>query len=684
MSARTDTLRVFPFRYKLTLLIAAIVVIVLAAILAVAERYIEDEFRALVIEQLGQTDRYVGETLEGRFELLQSSTRLLSDDKLVLDILTDPGLSDLTRSDIVEEEIAPALGEVDLLAVLDDDGNVLGHNAGWAEAVTRVFDQVRAAGWFPELLAGRPASGTVFLAGDYHQVVGMPVFIGEEMAGIVIASRAFTEEQLGAIKDATGADIAILRDGRVFLSTFGTLTEDAGRVAGYHAGLDDWLASGPGAAAEDGPGAAAEDGPAAATGEGVAAEARLLDERYLLRRVEGSEGLAPPYVVAQSLDRRLAFLNGLRLSILGIGALGVGIGVALGFLMALAVSRPILSLRNATREVERDNLDHRVSIHTRDEFAELGFAFNRMIEGLEEKRRIRSALDKSVSPEVADHILGSDAQLGGERRRATILFSDIRGFAELAERLPAEQLISLLNAYYTRINACIEAHRGITDKYIGDAVMALFGIPVAREQHALDAVRTAQDLVGALSVFNREVASGYGLTVETGIGISTGDVVAGLIGSADRLAYTAVGDETNLSSRLEGLCRHYDAQIILGEAAVQELESASPEALANLPLRELDKVRVKGRKTPVRVYELLVRPIPVTELAPQLSFFQQARQCLLRRDFAGARTGLEAVLAAWSEDRAARALLLRCEAYAADPALFDREYHEGVRILTSK
>lgn len=676
MSAQTETLRVFPFRYKLTLLIALIVVIVLAAILAVSERYIEDEFRLMVLEQLGQTDRYVGETLEGRFELLQSSTRLLSDDKLVLDILTDPGLSDLTRSDIVVEEIAPALGAVDLLAVLDDDGEVLGHNAGWSEAVTRVFDQVRATSWFPELLAGRSASGTVFLAGDYHQVVGMPVFIGDEMAGIVIASRAFTEETLGAVKEATGADIAILRDGRVFLSTFGTLTEDAGRLAGYHAGLDDWLASGPGAAAEAGPGAA--------TGDGAAAEARLLDERYLLRRVDDAEGLAPPYVVAQSLDRRLEFLKGLRLSTLGIGALGVGIGVALGFVMALAVSRPIRSLRHATREVERDNLDHRVSIHTRDEFAELGSAFNRMIEGLEEKRRIRAALDKSVSHEVAEHILGSDAQLGGERRRATILFSDIRGFAELAERLPAEQLISLLNAYYTRVNACIEAHRGITDKYIGDAVMALFGIPVAREQHALDAVRTAQDLVGALRVFNREVASGYGLTVETGIGINTGDVVAGLVGSEDRLAYTAVGDETNLSSRLEGLCRHYDAQIILGEASVQELESTSPEALADLPIRELDQVRVKGRKAPVRVYELLVRPLSVAELAPQLSFFQEARQCLLRRDFAGARSSLEAVLAAWSEDRAARALLARCEAYAADPALFDREYHEGIRIFTSK
>ena len=192
MAEGTEALRVFPFRYKLTLLIAGIVVLVLAAILAVAERHIEREFRALVIEQLSQTDEYVAETIAGRYARLRSTARLLSDDKLVLDILTDPNLSDVTRNDIVEEEILPGLAGVDLLAVLDDGGRVLGHNAGWASAVTGIFDRIKAAPWFPELLAGQPGSGIVLLDRRYHQVVGMPVFIGEEMVGEVLASQAFT------------------------------------------------------------------------------------------------------------------------------------------------------------------------------------------------------------------------------------------------------------------------------------------------------------------------------------------------------------------------------------------------------------------------------------------------------------------------------------------------------------
>ena len=668
MAERDSPLRIFPFRYKLTLLIATIVVVVLAAILAVAERHIEGEFRRLVLEQLEQTDHYVAETMAGRYEQLLSSTQLLSDDKLVLDILTDPSLSAVTRSDIVVEEILPALRGVDLLAVLDDNGNVLGHNMGWAVAVTRVFDDLKAAEWFPELLAGRTASGIVFLDRRYHQAVGMPVYIADQMVGMVIASRVFDEDELAAVKEATGADIAILRGGAVFLSTFEALTEDPGQLAGYRAGLDRWLA---------------DELEPAADGAG-ASEVRLLDERFLLRRVSGGHGVAPPYVVAQSLDDRLAFLKDLRASTLGIGALGIGVGVALGFVMALAVSRPIRSLRLATREVERENLDHRVSIRTNDEFAELGSSFNRMVEGLQEKKRIRSALDKSVSRDVAEHILGSGARLGGELRRATILFSDIRDFATLAERLPPEKLIGLINAYFTRINRCIDAHHGITDKYIGDAVMALFGIPVAREQHTLDAVRTAQDMIGALRVFNREVGSQYGLEVEIGIGISTGDVIAGLVGSENRLAYTAVGDETNLASRLESLTRHYGAQIILGEAVIAELECVSPEALGGLPIRELDRVRVKGRKTPVRVFELLVRAGSLAELAPQLALFQEAHRCRLRRDFDAARARLEGVLETGSEDAAARVLLTRCEAYAADPGLFDRDYEAGVRVLTTK
>lgn len=671
--APNRSLRVFPFRYKLTLLITAIVVLVLAAIFLVAEGYIEDEFRTLVIRQLEQTDRYVHETMNSRYEQLFSSAVYLSEDKLILDILTDKGLSLITRNDIVTEEILPGLLNVDLLVVLDDEGRLVGHSLGWSESVGGIIEALRAADWFSDLLLGRDAVGYLTTDDAYHQAVGMPVFIGEELLGIVIPCREFGAEELAQIKEVTEANIAVLRDGAVFFSTLASGFD----LEESHAELDAWL-SGRATPADI---AVSAD---AATSGSAASEVDLGGERFLVRPVFEPNGFVPPYIVIQSLDERLAFLEDLRFSTMVIGSIGIAVGIALGFLMAMAVSRPIQVLRVATREVKRENLDHRVSIRTHDEFAELGASFNEMIAGLAEKKRIRSALDKSVSRDVADHILSSDAQLGGERRRATILFSDIRDFTTLAERMDPRSLITLVNAYFSRINHCIDSHHGITDKFIGDAVMALFGIPIARETHALDAIRAAQDMLGSLRAFNREVASAYDCQLDIGVGINTGDVVAGLVGSEDRLAYTAVGDEVNLASRLEGLAKLYGAKIVLGEATVAELERTSPEAFAELALRELDRVRVKGRSSAVAVYEVLMRTESPSELAPQLELFQKAHRCMLVADFEGARIHLESVLNAWPHDLVARVLRERCGVYIEDPGLFEREYEAGVRILTAK
>ena len=183
MPAPNRSVRVFPFRYKLTLLITSILVMVLAAIFVVAEGYIEDEFRSLVIRQLEQTDRYVGETMKFRYDQLFSSAVYLSEDKLILDILTDKGLSPITRNDIVTEEILPGLINVDLLVVLDDEGHLVGHNLGWRESEGGIIEALRAADWFSDLLSGRDAAGYLTTDDAYHQAVGMPVFIGEELLG---------------------------------------------------------------------------------------------------------------------------------------------------------------------------------------------------------------------------------------------------------------------------------------------------------------------------------------------------------------------------------------------------------------------------------------------------------------------------------------------------------------------
>lgn len=667
---RSSGFRVIPFRLKLTLAISGIVVALLGTLFFVIQRNIETEFRRLVTRQLEQTERFVSEKMGDRRAQLFSSAVTAAHERLIHDLISDTSLSPATRQDILADEVQPGLMGVDLVAITDPDGNVLAQELPATGEPQPVVGAVTSEPWFADLLAGADVAGHVFVGGQYHQIVGVPVFLAEEMIGAVLVGKTLEGANLIEIKESTDADVVVLADGRVAVSTIWTWSNDEETLESYLQAFSAWL-----------PSALART----AGGADRATELDLLGERFLARIEDDPDDFVPPYVVVQSLDRRLAFLDDLELTTIGIGVLGVGIGIAMGFGLALAVSRPIQVLRLATREVERENLDHRVDIRTRDEFAQLGNAFNDMISGLAEKQRIRSALDKSVSPEVAEHILSSEANLGGERRRTTILFSDMRAFSTLAEALDPTELIELLNGYFTRINGCIRSHHGVTDKFIGDAVMALFGAPIPRAEHALDAIRAGLDMLGVLEVFNREVAlPRFETRLRIGVGINTGDVVAGLVGSADRLAYTCVGDDVNLASRLEGLTERYGADLVIGESTFRELQQASPDALREIPVRELDRVRAKGKRADVAIYEVLRRGETARELQPQLDLFAEALRCLRAADFEGAILHLGSVLSAAPRDEAARIMLERCEKYAADPELYERDHDGGVRVLTTK
>jgi adenylate cyclase len=222
-----------------------------------------------------------------------------------------------------------------------------------------------------------------------------------------------------------------------------------------------------------------------------------------------------------------------------------------------------------------------------------------------EKRFIRESFQHYLMPEVVDELLRDPRKLalGGEKRTVTIFFSDIRGFTSISEKLSPEALVELMNEYLSDMTDCILENRGLVDKYIGDAIMAFWGAPLPNTTQIEDAARGARAMHERLQALNRGWQARGIPRVAIGMGISTGDVIVGNMGSRNRFNYTLMGDEVNFASRLEGLTKSYGVSCIVGEHTARELEK-----LGTWTVRELDLVTVKGKKEPRRIYELTLDP----------------------------------------------------------------------------
>ncbi len=229
-----------------------------------------------------------------------------------------------------------------------------------------------------------------------------------------------------------------------------------------------------------------------------------------------------------------------------------------------------------------------------------GVAYQYFVEG-REKRVVKRLFSRYVSKDVYDQLMRdpSSARLGGQRREMTVLFSDIRGFTTFSEQGQPEEIVHQLNEYFSRMVDVLLAHHGTLDKFVGDAVMALFGAPLEDPDHAEHAVQAALAMMAGLSQLNATWAAEGRKTLAIGVGINTGDMVAGNIGSATIMSYTVIGDAVNLGSRLESLNKQYGTTIIISEATRQRLKG-------NYAIRPLGDVVVKGKSQPVAIHE--VRP----------------------------------------------------------------------------
>jgi adenylate cyclase len=298
-----------------------------------------------------------------------------------------------------------------------------------------------------------------------------------------------------------------------------------------------------------------------------------------------------------------------------------------------------------------------------------------------EKRRVRSAFGQYLSPEVIRRLLVNPELVQPKKTDITVMFSDIRGFTTISEKLDAQDLALFLNQYLSDMTRIVFAHQGTLDKYIGDAVMAFWGAPYQEPGHAARACDTALEMMKRVQEMQKKWEAEGKPRLDIGIGLNTGVASVGNMGSVLRYGYTALGDAVNLSSRLEGLNKEYGTHILANETTYQAAKDSG------FLFRELDLIRVKGKLQPAAIYELIGRTAELgtggatQDVPARLELFAQARALYRKRQWNEAQRTFEGIIAKWPGDGPSRAYWKRCQDYLFDepPSGWD-----GVFTMTHK
>ena len=327
----------------------------------------------------------------------------------------------------------------------------------------------------------------------------------------------------------------------------------------------------------------------------------IADHHWALHRFEPAKlrGARGTYAVVLAMDvTNLRDLMNVNLAwAIGAICLATLLTLLYGVRIAQLMGRGLAQLTFAFKKLERHDYEHVVPVPTGDEIEALARQYNVMVDHLRERDKLRATLGKYMTQTVMDHLLKGRLELGGETLTVTILFSDIRSFTSISERMDAQALVTLLNEYFTAMVDILIEEDAVVDKYIGDAIMAVFGAPVPRADDALRSVRAAVRMREALAILNTQLAERGTPELRIGIGIHTGEVVAGNIGSEERMEYTVIGDSVNLASRLESATKDYNAGILISEqthALVADAVVAEPRG----------EIHVKGREQPIRIFEV--------------------------------------------------------------------------------
>ncbi len=398
--------------------------------------------------------------------------------------------------------------------------------------------------------------------------------------------------------------------------------------------------------------------------------------RYITRR-----GLFDPsnksigYVYVANFDKAMEPFTEIQESIFSIGLMVILVGLGCSLIFSIRVVQPLRMLLSGTREVQKGNYEFQIKHKSKDEVGELSEAFNLMIKELKEKQFIQETFGKYIHPTIVAEILANpqNLKLGGERKNQTVMFSDITNFTTFSERLTPEKLIILLNKFLGAMTDELMACKGIPDQYLGDGIKAYWGPPFSKEDHSLMGCHTAIRMQKKLSELRPQWISECFPAIHMRIGLATGNMIVGNIGSEQAQEYTCIGDTVNYSSRLEGLNKFYGTEILIDYFTCRNVRH-------EIFIRELDFVIVKGRKGGSRIYEVMGLGEEVKQEQRQLrSQYEDALELYRKGNFELAEKRFKNVHDMFS-DRPSQVMSERCHRFIANPP----PEWKGIYTMTEK
>lgn len=566
-------------RAKIFLPYALLILAVLLATLWLINAAVGDWVERSLTRQFTVTGRVFTALLDERAERLATLTEMLA-----RDFAFKRAVATYDSDTLVSMAGNERYRAVDLLWITDASGKLLADFSG-RRAPGLAVGGVEPLAAAMRADSDRPDRAVSAVDGRLLELVAAPVLgPDDEPIGWLLAGDAIDDPTAEQLRRATGPSLSFATASTVFASSLSAATRQALFPDGAPGG---------------GPLAGALRAPAQRAAPATHLVV-LRGGRSLVSLIPIAAVLPEPLyaVIESSYDKALGPLRHLPGRVAGIGALALAGALLVGALIAGGVTAPLQVIVGAMRRVLGGDFSQRIASRREDEIGFLARAFNEMVGGLAEREMIKDTFGQFVSHEVADAVLSGRLPLQGERREVTILFQDVRGFTTIAERTEPAVLVRIVNRLFTEMVAAVEAQGGIIRVFTGDGVMALFGAPVQHPDDPERAVRAALDMVARLPALNAQLEAEGHEPIRIGIGIHTGDVVAGRIGPDQRSEYSVVGDAPNQASRIEGLTKEMHTPILVSAVTAARLgPSFRLGRRAVLP--------VKGKEQPVEVVEVL-------------------------------------------------------------------------------